>query len=346
MKLKCLAWLFSLFSSLQTYASTPWLEHTLPESSNRHYGQHYWVALPEGYSKEPNKAWPVIVFLHGRGEWGDDFSLVTKRGLAQYINEGNKLGAIVIVPQSPQNQFWHPLFVNAVMEDAAKTYRFDPTRIYLTGLSMGGMGSWNMALAYPHRFAALAPIAGSFLNDAAADSLGNDLAPAELLLPILQRIKHLPTWVFHGDRDSLVPTELGQRSEALLKQAGGSTKITIYPMTDHDSWSQTYFENPDFYYWLFAQTNPNPVWEETRPSIDPNRYVGVYIDANGTIAGEIKSLSNGRISLTMRNDNQESQLLAIDAHHFIGTGFVFFEGDGQHMKTLVLPGIGTWSFQP
>jgi dienelactone hydrolase len=267
-------------------------------------------------------------------------------GLAQYLSEGHKIPAIVVVPQSPQNQAWHPLYVNAIMEDASKLYRFDPTRIYLTGLSMGGMGSWSMALAYPHRFAALAPIAASFLNDSAADSLGNDLAPADQLLPILQRIKHLPTWVFHGDRDSLVPTELGQRSEALLKQAGGNTKITIYPMTDHDSWSQTYFDNPDFYPWLFAQTNLNTVWNETRPDIDTNRYVGVYTDANGAIAAEVKVMSDGRLSLTTRNDNQESQLIALDEHHFIGTGFAFFEGDDQHMKTLVLPGISTWTFQP
>lgn len=340
--LMLLTWLFSP----TTWAASTWIEHTLPDTAVRDYGTRYMVYLPENYSSDAQKNWPVIVFLHGRGEWGNDFAHVKKRGLAQYLNEGHHLPAIVLIPQSPQNQAWHPLYVNAVMEDAANHYRFDLTRVYLTGLSMGGMGSWSTAIAYPHRFAALAPIAGSLLNDAAADSLGNDLAPADQLLPVLQRIKHLPTWVFHGDRDSLVPTELGQRAFTLFKQAGGAPKLTLYPMTDHDSWSPTYFDNPDFFPWLLAQTNPKPVWEEARLELNPKRYAGVYTDDHGVIAAEVKALNNGRISLTMRNDNQESQLLALDAHHFIGTGFVFFEGDDAHMKTLVLPGIGSWTYQP
>lgn len=340
--LMLLGWL----CSFTTWAASTWIEHTLPDTAVRQYGTRYMVYLPDGYAQDEHKPWPVIVFLHGRGEWGNDFSLVKKRGLAQYLSEGHKISAIVVVPQSPQNQAWHPLYVNAVMEDASKLYRFDLARIYLTGLSMGGMGGWSMALAYPHRFAALTPIAGSFLNDSAADSLGNDLAPAEQLLPILQRIKHLPTWVFHGDRDSLVPTELGQRSEALLKQAGGNTKITIYPMTDHDAWSQTYFENQDFYPWLFAQINPKPAWDEPRLKIDAQRYAGAYADANGILGAEVKALDNGLLSLTMLNDNQEAQLITLDEHNFIGTGFVIFEGEGKHMSTLVIPGIGTWTYKP
>lgn len=346
MKLKWLSWFLGLFYSFQTFANTPWLEHTLPESANRHYGQHYWVALPEKYTNEPNKTWPVIVFLHGRGEWGDDLNLATKRGLAQYINEGNKLPAIVIVPQSPQNQYWHPLFINAVMEEAAKTYRFDNKRLYLTGLSMGGIGGWSMVSAFPNRFAAFAPTAGSLMNDIAAESMGIDPTPAEQLLPSLTRINHLPTWIFHGDRDSLVPTELGIRSKTLLEQAGGHAKITLYPMTDHDAWSPTYFENPEFYPWLFAQSNEHPQWQAQTIKIDPALYVGNYSDASGSAKATVKALANGGISVIYGPEQAEEELIAISQHDFVGTGFILFEGQDGHMNSITLPGLGTLVYKP
>lgn len=332
--------------SLPVWASNPWNEHTLPDEEFKQYGKHYMVSLPDGYDPKTENLWPVIVFLHGQGEWGDDLNILKKRGIPQYLNEGHKIPAIVIAPQSPQNQTWHPLFINAVMEDAAKRYHFDNSRIYLTGLSMGGIGSWNMAIAYPHRFAAIAPIAGCLMNDIAADSLGNDLAPPEQLVPMLERIKDTPAWVFHGDRDFIVLTELGKRSASLFEQGGGKAKVTLYPMTDHDSWSQTYFDNPNFYSWLFAQNNHTPKWHETPTTIDAHRYVGTYVDSNGSARAEVSALKNGQISMRLLNENSEEELIAIDEKHFISSSFVYFEGNEKHMSKVILPGIGTWTFKP
>lgn len=321
-----------------------WHEHVLPAAGSSPYGQHYMVWLPQDYAKDAHKQWPVIVALHGQGEWGHDLERVRSKGLAQYLNEGHQLPAIVLVPQTPQNQLWHPLFVDAVMKDAARRYRFDDSRLYLTGLSMGGIGSWNMAMAYPHRFAAMAPIAASLLNDIYMDRMGLELGAATLFMPFLQRIGHLPVWVFHGDRDTVVPTELGQRSASLFKQAGGSPKTTIYRMTEHDSWSATYFDNPAFYEWLFQQRNAAPRWDEAAVKIDTAAYTGQYVNDKGELRAVV-SVADGRLSLKWITENKEGQLIALDSHRFVGTGLVQFGGEGGHMQTLSLTGAEGLRYQ-
>ena len=339
---KLLAGVFALCQIACSRAEI-WREHVLPTGSSP-YGQHYMVWLPQEYATDQDKTWPVIVALHGRGEWGDSLELVRTRGLAQYLNEGHTVPAIVVVPQTPQEQLWHPLFVDAVMKDAASRYRFDNSRIYLTGLSMGGIGSWSTAVAYPHRFAAMAPIAACLLNDIYMDRMGDQLAEPALFMPFLQRIRHLPTWVFHGDRDSIVPTALGQRSVALLKQAGGEPKTTIFPMTDHDSWSATYFDTPAFYDWLFQQRNVSARWEQEAVAIDFDAYTGNYVDDKGAVRAVVR-VADGRLSLKWTTENKEEQLIALDRHRFVGTGLVQFGGEGGHMQTLSLTGAGETRYQ-
>lgn len=193
----------------------------------------YLLYLPEGY-EQSDKAWPLILFLHGAGESGDDLAKVKIHGPPKLIEaKAMDFPCIVVSPQSP-GRGWQPDVLAALVEDLAAKYRVDKDRIYVTGLSMGGFGTWSLAMAYPDRFAAIAPICGGGNpNDAA-------------------KLKNLAIWVFHGAKDPVVRVESSQRMVDALKQLGVDVKFTIYPDAGHDSWTATY-ENPEFYKWLFAQ---------------------------------------------------------------------------------------------
>ena len=339
------SWLTSALTALllgKAAVAGTWQEHRLSAKALTEYGSRYLVHLPDGYDQDPQKKWPVIVCLHGMGEWGDDFALVKQRGLAAYLDDGHSLAAIVLVPQTPAQQRWHPLFVNAVMEDAAGQLRFDPTRIYLTGMSMGAMGSWAMAVAYPHRFAAMAPIAGCIPNDIIADSFGHDLPEPALLLPALGRIKALPVWVFHGDADFTVATELGQRSADLFNQAGGQAKLTLYPKVGHDSWTKTYSESSGLFPWLLAQTAPAPQWDAPRPPLDPRRYTGRYLAPSG--AELTITAVDAQLKLTWLNTGESERLLTLDETHFTGWEWLQFEPAPDHMQALLIPGQARFSY--
>jgi len=129
---------------------------------------------------------------------------------------------------------WQPKAVGGLVEELQKNYDIDPNRIYLTGLSMGGMGSWALAIDQPARFAAVAPICGR-----------GDATRVVVL-------KDVPIWVFHGAKDTAVPIKGAQDMVDALKAAGGSPKFTIYPDAGHDSWTATY-DDPQFWAWLFQQ---------------------------------------------------------------------------------------------
>ena len=141
---------------------------------------------------------------------------------------------MVVSPQCPGGVSWEPIFLNALLDDVISKHKIDKDRIYVTGLSMGGFGTWALAAASPDRFAAIAPICG-----------GGETRWA-------RRIAHLPTWVFHGAKDKAVPVELSQEMVDAMKAKGGEPKLTIYPDAEHDSWTDTY-NNPEFYEWLLAQ---------------------------------------------------------------------------------------------
>jgi predicted peptidase len=131
-------------------------------------------------------------------------------------------------------QWWLPAQVGELLDSLAVQYRVDPERVYLTGLSMGGYGTWMTAIEYPERFAAIAPICG-----------GGD--PADVA-----RIKHLPVWVFHGGRDTVVPLKNSEVMVEALQKAGNAVKFTVYPEAGHDSWTVTY-DNPQLYEWFLKQ---------------------------------------------------------------------------------------------
>ncbi len=192
----------------------------------------YLLYFPNNYDKQ--ESWPLLLFLHGAGERGDDLELVKKHGPPKLIAEGKDFPFIVVSPQCPKNLWWQHTELTALLDHIVKTHKVDEDRICVTGLSMGGFGIWRLSAFTQHRFAAIAPICG-----------GGETYWA-------QKFPHLPVWVFHGAKDSAVPLERSQEMVDALKKAGGRPKLTVYPEAGHNSWTETY-NNPEFYEWLLAQ---------------------------------------------------------------------------------------------
>lgn len=192
----------------------------------------YLLALPKDYEKK--EAWPLVLFLHGAGERGDDLALVKKHGPPKLIGEGEDFPFILVSPQCPKDVWWEPIELTALLDQVTRTHKVDEDRTYVTGLSMGGFGTWRLAAHTPNRFAAIAPICG-----------GGEAYWA-------RRFSHLPTWAFHGAKDQGVPLVRSQAMVDAMKEEGGEPKLTVYPEAKHDSWTETY-NNPQFYEWLLAQ---------------------------------------------------------------------------------------------
>lgn len=192
----------------------------------------YLLYLPRDYDKE--KSWPLMLFLHGAGERGDDLELVKKHGPPKLIAAGKDFPFIVVSPQCPKGRWWEPMELVALLDEISGKYKVDPDRIYVTGLSMGGFGSWRLAAYAPERLAAIAPICGG----------GETYWTKEFA--------HLPVWAFHGAKDAGVPLERSQAMVDALKKSGGEPKFTIYPDAGHDSWTAAY-DDPELYKWLLAQ---------------------------------------------------------------------------------------------
>ena len=192
----------------------------------------YLLYLPKDYDKQ--ESWPLILFLHGAGERGNDLELVKKHGPPKLIAAGKDFPLIVVSPQCPKERWWEPIELVALLDELSSKYKVDSDRIYVTGLSMGGFGSWRLASYAPDKFAAIAPICG-----------GGEKYWT-------RRFAHLPVWAFHGAKDTGVPPERSQMMVDELKKKGGNPKLTIYPESGHDSWTETY-NNPKFYEWLLVQ---------------------------------------------------------------------------------------------
>jgi len=231
----------SLFTLLALAFISPALAGTQSEHSYQgeitlKVGYHYLLSLPDSYDTAPAKKWPLLVFLHGSGERGDNLEVLKKHGPPKLIEAGKKFEAIVVSPQVPEKNIWSAHGVKALVDDLVKTQRVDTNRIYLTGISMGGFGTWDAALANPDTFAAIVPICGG----------------AGVGFVMADRIKDLPCWIFHGDKDTAVSVDFSTKMHSALLKAGSQAKLTIYPGVSHDSWTQTY-DNPDLWAWLFAQ---------------------------------------------------------------------------------------------
>ena len=196
----------------------------------------YQLYLPEGY-EEKGKQWPLVLFLHGVGERGTAIESVKKHGPPKLVDQGKKFPFILASPQCPENEFWSTAVLSSFLDEIEKIYKVDRSRVYVTGLSMGGAGTWKLATAYPDRFAAIAPICG----------WGDTTAVCSL--------RNVPVWAFHGKKDPVVPIDRTESLVNALKGCGGDVRFTIYPEAGHDSWTETY-ENPALYEWLLSKKNP------------------------------------------------------------------------------------------
>jgi predicted peptidase len=207
----------------------------------------YLLFLPKDYDQDRRKRWPLMVFLHGAGERGTNTWLVAKHGPPKIVASQPDFPFILVSPQCPAGQRWSNDIVLALIDQITKAHRVDRKRVYLTGLSMGGYGTWSLGLSYPERFAAIAPICG-----------GGD--PVLVLLPDpkkLQALKSLPIWAFHGAKDSVVRLDESERMVKAVQSVGGNVRLTVYPDADHDSWTETY-NNPQLYEWFLSHERRNP----------------------------------------------------------------------------------------
>ncbi len=204
----------------------------------------YSVYVPPEYTAE--RAWPVILFLHGAGERGEDGLVQTEVGIGTAIRRHRDLiPAIVVMPQCRPGQAWVGDMANmalACLDATTREYRVDPQRVYLTGLSLGGHGSWMIAAEQPTRFAAVVPVCG-FVDRGDGASQAAKIA---------QRLAKVPIWCFHGEADRVVPVEHSRKMVDELRKAGADVRYTEVPGVGHDVWNPAY-ENPELWKWLFAQ---------------------------------------------------------------------------------------------
>ncbi len=192
----------------------------------------YLLYLPDNYND--SEEWPLMVFLHGAGERGDDLDKVKVHGPPKLIEQGREFPFVVVSPQVPLNDWWRPGMVVELIQYIVGKYHIDKSRIYLTGLSMGGYGTWETAMRYPQLFAAIAPVCG-----------GGDTTMVHSLL-------NVPVWNFHGAKDTVVPLEGSDALVNALRKAGGEVRYTVYPEATHDSWTDTY-NNDKLYKWLLSK---------------------------------------------------------------------------------------------
>ena len=199
---------------------------------------------------------PLLIFLHGAGERGDDNEKTLVHGARDFVSEKlqSRQKCAVLIPQCPEGQQWvnvpwsddaHTIpsepsdalkLVKQLMDELCESQAIDTNRIYLSGLSMGGFGAWDLVSRYPNHFAAVVAICGGGDSDE----------------KVVRKFKHVPIWVFHGDADQAVKVKRSRDMVAALKAVGGQPKYTEYPNTGHNSWTETY-ANPDLYRWLLSQ---------------------------------------------------------------------------------------------
>jgi predicted peptidase len=215
----------------------------------------YQVFIPDNWTSA--KKWPVILFLHGAGERGDDGLLQTEVGIGRAIRiDRSRFPAVIVMPQCRKENWWpkSPMDDVAIksLEAATKEFHGDTQHTYLTGLSMGGYGTWHLAGKYPGRFAAIAPICGGILMpDISRQQSPDDVKP---YTDAAKKIGgNTPTWIFHGADDSIVPVAESRRMNDAMKALGDEVHYTEYPGVNHNSWDKAYAER-ELITWMLSKS--------------------------------------------------------------------------------------------
>lgn len=186
----------------------------------------------------PKGGWPLLLFLHGAGERGDDLARVEVHGPPKLVATTPALwGCVLVAPQCPEGEWWSTESLLALLEEVRATERIDPRRVYVTGLSMGGFGTFELVATRPDLFAAALPICGGLRAEREA---------------AIVAAKDVPMRVFHGADDKVVPPESSVRLVERLRAVGADVEFTLYPGVAHDSWTRTYAD-PAVMRWLFEQ---------------------------------------------------------------------------------------------
>jgi predicted peptidase len=216
----------------------------------------YQVFLPATYTKQQKL--PVILFLHGAGERGDDGLAQTQVGIGGSVRfHQDRWPAIIVMPQCRKNNWWSaPDMMEmalAALDRSIKEFKGDPDRVYLTGLSMGGYGTFAIGSKYPNRFAAMVPICGG-VRLPRGRSIPNapESSSADPYAEAAKGIGSVPIWIFHGAADATVPVTESQKMAEALKAAGASPQYTEYPGVGHNSWDKAYGEE-ELPKWLFSK---------------------------------------------------------------------------------------------
>jgi predicted peptidase len=221
--------LFTLRSIAQSTNDSPQLEKHFSAEIKVKINYDYLLFLPEDYAKS-RRRWPLMLFLHGAGESGTNLLKIKKLGPPILVDSNRDFPFILVSPQS-QGNGWNPDALNALLNDVIHNYRVDKDRVYLTGPSMGGTGTWTLASAHPEKFAAIAPV-----------SSGGETGD-------VKKLRHMPIWAFHGGKDPTVKVSRIEATVAAFRAAGSDIKLTIYPDAVHDAWTQAY-NDPGLYRWL------------------------------------------------------------------------------------------------
>jgi predicted peptidase len=221
----------------------------------------YQVYIPAEYTRD--RAWPVILFLHGLGESGRDGMLQTQVGLGAALRRGQQRpSAIIVFPQCPVGSIWagamEPVAL-AILDKTIAEFRGDRSRLYLTGMSMGAHGVWNIAANHPGLFAAITPVCGWIqrpeTDGSVSTRMRNALASATPFAAVAEMIRETPAWVFHGAKDGVVPVEQSRQMVEALRRIGAEVRYTEYAGVGHDSWVRAYAE-AEWMPWLLSHTRP------------------------------------------------------------------------------------------
>jgi predicted peptidase len=216
----------------------------------------YQVYVPADWTAK--QKWPVVLFLHGAGERGADGIIQTEVGIGTAVRRrADQAKCVIVFPQCLKNRWWSEPEMQAqalkALELSVKEFRGDTNRLYLTGISMGGYGTWALASANPGKFAALAPVCGGIRVPAAiAKQMNMPVVEGDVYTPVAQKVGKTPVWIFHGGADPVVPVSESRSMNEALKAAGGNVKYTEYEGVSHNSWDKAYGEK-EFFTWLLSQ---------------------------------------------------------------------------------------------
>ncbi len=224
---------------------------------------NYLLYLPENYGKDTAARWPLLLFLHGSGESGTDVSRVALHGPPELVKNGKKFPFILLSPQSDKPSGWNTDMLYKLLQEIKQRYHIDPDRIYLSGLSMGGYGTWQLAMEHPEEFAAIAPVCA-----------GGDTSNT-------WKIHNIPVWAFHGADDDVVLPVYGRNMTAAASRYNKNVRFTLYQNTNHNSWDTTY-RNDSLYTWLLAQSKFS-FREMPVSSTELKSYEGTFISERDTV---------------------------------------------------------------